>query len=218
MSNEIKPTQSADITIASQPSPPMTFNQSGKNGTQIGHADMVKNEFNINVVDSTAIMPNGTVRRKTTQLSKEYYSLFVVGYDIAFESAEGSFLVTSDRVLEQGYTEQAIRDRFAYLTEDDREAIKSYPALFMSENKQYGKADPEQVAYWGRVTDVSPHGKDTKIKYRIIKEIPQQRLNELLTELCLHGANCFNELNRTHWAIKRVNLIEELQDAQIDIY
>ena len=91
----------------------------------------------------------------------------------------------ADRVLELGYTDKEIRDAFIYMTETDRETIKTYPALFMSENHDYGRTDEGQMAYWGRVTAISPHGKDTKIRYRFIKEIPQQKLNGLLEELCL---------------------------------
>ncbi len=218
MSNEIKPAQSTDIAIGGQPSVPMSFTQTGNNGTQIGHAETVNNEINVSVFDSSTIKPDGTIQRTSTKLSSEYYSLFVLGSAEPFEGVEGSFLVRGDRVLERGYTDKEIRDAFIYMTEADSEIIKSYPALFMTENRDYGKTDEGQMAYWGRVTSISPHGQDTKIKYRFIKEIPQQKLNGLLEELCLSGANCFNELNRTHWAIKRVNLFEELTDAHIDLF
>jgi hypothetical protein len=43
-------------------------------------------------------------------------------------------------------------------------------------------------------------------------------LNELLTELNLGGAKQFNELNRTHWAVKRVDLLDELSSAHIALF
>ena len=218
MSNEIKPIQPADIALNGQSPVPMSFTQTGNNGTQIGRAETVNNEIHVSVYDTSTIKPDGTIQRTSTQLSSEYYSLFVLGTGEPFEGIEGSFIVRGDRVLERGYTDEEIRDAFIYLTDADRETIKSYPALFMSENHDYGRTDEGQMAYWGRVTAISPHGKDTKIRYRFIKEIPQQKLNGLLEELCLLGANCFNELNRTHWAIKRVNLFEELTDAHIDLF
>ena len=39
----------------------------------------------------------------------------------------------------------------------------------------------------------------------------------LLEELGLWGNRNFNELNRTHWAIKRVDLIQELYEAGIQV-
>lgn len=217
MSNEIKPIQPSDIALSGQSPVPVSFTQTGNNGTQIGHAETVNNVIQVSL-DTSTLRPDGTIQRTSTQLSSEYYSLFVLGTAEPFEGVDGSFIVRADRVLELGYTDKEIRDAFIYMTETDRETIKTYPALFMSENHDYGRTDEGQMAYWGRVTAISPHGKDTKIRYRFIKEIPQQKLNGLLEELCLLGANCFNELNRTHWAIKRVNLFEELTDAHIDLF
>lgn len=53
------------------------------------------------------------------------------------------------------------------------------------------------------------------VVYKI--DIPQQRLNECLEELGLVGDNRFNELNRTHWSIKRCDLIQELLEAGVQI-
>lgn len=217
MSNEIKPVQSENLTVA-KPSgqSPLTFTQTGDNGTQIGHADTVK--FNVSMnIEAGTLSPDGKIVRTSNSLSREYYNLFVVGPGIQFDCLEGSFLMMSQRALES--TDKDIRDRFMYLTDENREEIKSFPSLFMAENEEYGKANPNQVAYLGRVLEIRPHGdKNFKIKYRFQKDIPQQRFNELLEELCLGGAKCFNELNRTHWAIKRVDLLDELTSAKIDLF
>ena len=54
------------------------------------------------------------------------------------------------------------------------------------------------------MSDYKIYENDVKVfwcGYRL--DIPQIRLNELLEELQLIGDNRFNEMNRTHWAIKR---------------
>ena len=56
-----------------------------------------------------------------------------------------------------------------------------------------------------------------KIYYTIITAIPQQILNEQCFELGICGTRSFNELNRTHWALKQINLIEALQKAGVQI-
>lgn len=118
-----------------------------------------------------------------------------------------------------GYDEQSpLCLDFMYMTDDDCDIIMSFPALFMTENHDYGKTDESHMAYWGRVTGISHHGHDTKIKYRIYRSIPQQTINSLADRLCIHGTSCFNELNRTHWAIKRVNLLEEFAEAHIEYF
>ena len=118
MSNEIKPIQPADIALSGQSPAPMSFTQTGNNGTQIGRAETVNNEIHVSVYDTSTIKPDGTIQRTSTQLSSEYYSLFVLGTGEPFE-IEGS-LCTGDRVL-KGYTDEEIRDAFIYLTDADRE-------------------------------------------------------------------------------------------------
>ena len=217
MDNRLKPI-STEVFAISNPAAcaPLTFTQTGDNATQVGHADTVNAYLNVNVVAPT-ILPDGTIARTGSALSREYYNVFVVGCGGRFEEVAGSFLVMSRRAME--YTDKDIRDRLIYLTETDRAEIQTFPSLFMYENADYGKAAPDQVAYFGRVTEIRPHGSDhIKVKYHLIKDIPQQRLNELLTELSLGGAKQFNELNRTHWAVKRVDLLDELSSAHIALF
>lgn len=217
MANEIKPLSPTDVTVGNTSgSNPLSFTQTGDNGTQIGHADTVKLNVNMNIEAGT-LSPDGKIVRTSNSLSREYYNLFVIGAGIQFDSLEGAFLMMSQRALE--YTDKDIRDRLLYLTEENREEIKSFPSLFLAENEEYGKAGDTQVAYLGRVLEIRPHSnKNIKVKYRFQKDIPQQRLNELLDELGLGGAKCSNELNRTHWAVKRVDLLDELTSARIDLF
>ena len=96
--------------------------------------------------------------------------------------------------------------------------MKRYPAIFADENHSYGKTDDAQDAYFGFVKDVKIQDNGIKIYYTIITAIPQQILNEHCFELGIGGARSFNELNRTHWALKQINLIEALQKAGVQIF
>jgi hypothetical protein len=40
--------------------------------------------------------------------------------------------------------------------------------------------------------------------------IKQQRLNEITSKLRIEAASGFNEFDRVHWSIKRLDLIEKL--------
>lgn len=215
MSNKIKPVPTDAVAVANPANSPSTFTQTGDNNTQIGHADTVNTYMSVNLV-APAMQPDGTITRSSSTLSREFYNLFVIGSGEHFESLDGSFLVMSKRAME--YTDKDIHDRLIYLTEADRAEIQTYPSLFMAENADYGKAGPDQIAYFGRAIEIRPHGdQHIKVKYHFIKDIPQQRMNELLTELNIAGSTRFNELNHTHWAIKRVDLLDKLSTAHIDI-
>ena len=216
MADEIRPVSNESVAVGKLAAgTALSFMQTGDNGTQIGHVDTVNAYTTMSVV-TPAIAPDGTIIRTGSALSHEYYNLFVIGCGGRFEEVAGNFLIMSQRALE--YTDKDIRDRLIYLTDADRAEIQTYPSLFMYENADYGKASPDQVAYFGRVTEIRPHGSDhIKVKYHLLKDIPQQTLNELLTELGLGGVKRFNELNRTHWAVKRVDLLDELSSAHIGL-
>ena len=98
------------------------------------------------------------------------------------------------------------------------EILKTYPALIMNENESYGRASEEQFAYLAVVTNIRNGVRGLRIEYAPFSQIPQQRINELLEELDLLGSKTFNELNRTHWAVKNVNLIHELTNAKIGVF
>ncbi|MHB1153720.1 MAG: hypothetical protein ACYC00_15565, partial [Eubacteriales bacterium] len=97
------------------------------------------------------------------------------------------------------------------------EFIKTLPTIFASENTRYGRSDDTQQAFFGMVTDVRVQDNGVKIYYQTLNAIPQKRLNELTNELAIVNRP-FNELDRTHWTIKRVDLVEELRDAGITVY
>ena len=65
--------------------------------------------------------------------------------------------------------------------------------------------------------DVKIQDNGIKIYYTVITAIQQQILNEQCSEFGICGARSFNELNRTHWALKQINLIEALQKAGVQI-
>ena len=110
------------------------------------------------------------------------------------------------------------KQRFDALTPEMIEEIKTLPSLFLAENRPYGKADDDQRVIYGFVSDLKIYENDVKIYFCGYKtDIVQQRLNELLDELGLIGNNAFNELNRTHWSIKRVDLIQELYEANLPV-
>lgn len=148
------------------------------------------------------------------RINREYYNIFVIGTE---EYGRPYFKVPRDRALSVCMSEKT-KEKFSGMTKEDKQQIIMMPSLFMAENHQYGNADDGQKVIYGFVSDYKIYENDVKVYwcgYRL--DIPQIRLNELLEELQLIGDNRFNEMNRTHWAIKRCDLIQELQEAGIEI-
>lgn len=148
------------------------------------------------------------------RVDREYYNLFVLGTE---EFDKGYFKIPRTRALCEYMTEET-KQLFSVMTVPVMERIKTLPSLFMQENQQYGAAGVDQQAIYGFVSDIKIYDDSIKIYftgYRV--DIPQQRLNELNEELAISAHKAYSELNRTHWAIKRVDLITELSEAGIQV-
>ena len=107
--------------------------------------------------------------------------------------------------------------KFADLTSEVIEQIKTFPSLFMYENTEYGgRTSPDQKAYFGFVTDLRVQENGLiKVRFRRDADINQQQINDIAHLLDIHEGSGIMELNQTHWTIKNVDLIEELTEAEL---
>jgi hypothetical protein len=171
-----------------------------------------------NIGSPMLVMPSplsttGNMANTMFALNTDYYNLFVIGTETF---SDGHFIVPKDRALTESMTKET-KAQFSALTDEAITRIKTFPSLFASENHYYGKTDDDHQTVFGIVTEVRIQDNGIKIRYQPLWQIPQQRLNEISFKIAIESASSFNELNRTHWAIKRLNLIEELKAAGISV-
>lgn len=227
MSDELKIATQGTPAVAdgsTSPAAPNTynFNQSGE-GTNIGVAQNVSsNTINL-ILPATngygTTQPEAMLRQK---INMDYYSLFVINGE---SYSNPYFTVDTSRALTVKYgTTQHIHERLAEFDDTAIAELKSYPAVFATENYRYSPPlvpTGEQYAFFGFVTDVKPlqNGKIKVFFQRIpMCNIPQNLLNQMLTELDIQGNNKINELDKTHWSVKNVNLIEEMKLKGISLF
>lgn len=141
-----------------------------------------------------------------------YYSLFVIANE---KYNQPYILLDLDRALITAYgTNEVIHNRLASFSEEAIQEIKTYPAVFAGENYRYCHPDEPnpgpQYAFYGFVTDVKvqDNGK-VRVYYQIMPmcSIPQDLLNAMI-----------QELDKTHWSIKNINLIEEMRLKGISLF
>lgn len=184
---------------------------SGDNNNFVAHAEKVENNISIMLSDPRSRRGENSTR---VTLNTDFYHLFVIADE---EFVDTYFSVPKDRALTES-TNDELKRKYATLSSEAIEELKRYPAIFAGENHSYGKTDDEQNAYLGFITDIKIQDNGIKIYYRIFTAISQQMLNEQGFEFGICGAKSFNELNRTHWALKQINLKEALQKAGIQIF
>lgn len=162
-------------------------------------------------------------------INRQYYNLFVVQSREQFNEKNGFLELDYYRLL-KGNMEITAEERFKKLLQGNFEellkSIKVLPSLFMLENKYKNppKADDDQFAIFGYVKDIelyrSGYSMYAKVRFSKIRcDIKQQLLNEHAEDFDLLWKNTdkINDLNQTHWSIKKRDLIEELRKIGIDV-
>lgn len=215
MGKDLQAAASGNLPQISQPKP-VELTQTGDNNTQIAYVQNYDGTSVTNVI-VTGRHPGEVPAPVQGGLNREYYNLFVMGGETFTAFSVGHFIVQKDRALTENVSPN-IESTVNSLHAEAIEFIKTLPSIFAIENTHYGRSDETQQAFFGMVTDVRVQDNGIKIYYQTLNAILQKRLNELMRELAIEGRPTFNELDRTHWTIKRVNLIEELRDAGITVY
>lgn len=191
------------------------LNQYGNASTQIAYVQHYDATTNQTVLIMHGTQPaGGTVIGQGVTFNYDCFNFFVLGT----EQYDGStFMVPKNRALTES-TSDEMKALCAVLTPEAIEIVKTFPALFCSENHYFTKTDPDHMAYYGYVTDIKVQDNGIKIYFTKLNTLPQQVLIDLAADLCIGGAKDYNELSRTHWAIKRVNLMEVLEKAGYRVF
>lgn len=87
-----------------------------------------------------------------------------------------------------------------------------YPALVLPEAEGlYANVSEEQEGYLGVITNIRVQENGVKIHWKKIRNIPMKKIVSMSFELSLMDMErAVLEINHTHWAVKQINLIEEL--------
>jgi len=128
------------------------------------------------------------------------YNLFVSADENSWDGTP--FQMGLSRCISE-YTDREIVNKYQDLTEEIIQEIKRFPCLFAYESTC------EKSPKFGLIRNVIKRKNLVSIEYDIIELetfLTYQDLDELSFRLDITGW----ELNRTHWAIKNINLSEEL--------
>jgi hypothetical protein len=134
------------------------------------------------------------------------YNLLMSGMENTWE--DPTWVLSYDRFLE--YTHPDIYAAFTPINDQVVSRLKSFPALFCYERYI------DSPAKVGQITAIERRSRELKITYSVNHEIPfipKSQLFDMFPDLDV-DPNGF-EVNRTHWALKEVNLINVLRTKGI---
>ena len=155
--------------------------------------------YNIEQANNVNNIVNYTPARKILS-PNEYYNLFII-YGEQYE--RDSFTIENGRIFE--YTNTAISQKFNQFTLEEIDEIMSLPTLFLPE---YSDSNQEiKTGFFGRLVDIDKRGGDTKFEFHKEYEVDLNSVVLHQSELKIEDW----ELSRTHWAIKRANLMNVLE-------
>jgi hypothetical protein len=133
------------------------------------------------------------------------YNLIVSANEEAWNG--DPFFIEYDRFLE--YTNTDILKKYKSLNNDIINEIKRFPCIFAYET--FCGKNPK----FGQIKDLTFRQKEIRIIYEVIKLNKSLKLKDFIRlNFELDISNW--ELNRTHWAIKDVNLSRELHQLKIE--
>ncbi len=116
------------------------------------------------------------------------------------------FVVPLSRCVRE-YTDTEITEKFGSLDKDAMAALQRLPCIFAYES------DSAKPPKFGVITDIVNRKGNVRVRYRVIDVDPflsADDLQALSFDLDIGGW----EMNRTHWAVKDVNLPKELHTAR----
>lgn len=194
----------------------ISFISSGEAGIQTGTIENMNVSIqNISVVPPL-ITPQLKAQPKRVAADRSHYNLFVTSGVDWLKPDEAVFKVEHDRVLSE-YMENSIKAEFSTLSDEATARIRLFPSIFANENNAFGHTDENQILAFGFVKQLKVRRNGVMIYPDVRCYLPQQRLNEALFELDISGTDSFNEFNRMHWSIKKIDLIDELQELGFNL-
>ena len=188
---------------------PVALTQTGNSNTQIAYVQNYDGSTQTVFIMQGAQPTGGVVIGQGVTFNYDCFNFFVIGTE---EYKEPFFMVPKDRALTESTSEE-MQELCAALTPEAIAIVKTFPALFCSENHHFTVTDPDHMAHYGYITDIKVQDNGIKVYYTKLNSLPQDVLIDLSEELCIGRAKSYTELCRTHWAIKRINLVEILEKA-----
>lgn len=182
--------------------------QSGGEGKQFGYVQKYESTKNTTVlmIPGNEADDDDDTPDEEIEVDFSCYNLFV----ITDEQFRGKyFVVPKDKAISESTPPDLME--LADLTPDKIAIVKKFPAIFANQNHSFAKTDDTHRAFFGIIRDVKIKEEGIWIYFHKMRKVKQQVFNEHAADFGIEGTEFKNELDCTHWSIKRINILEALE-------
>jgi hypothetical protein len=165
---------------------------------------------------STPLEVNILSLTKLPPLSTEYYNLFIAdGLKPTKDTLE--FSIPVDMALTK-YISGNIREKYATLSSKALEDIYNFPSLFLSRTPIGNPPTTSRIAYIGFIEHINISDRtQIMVTAHASYQIYQRTIDEDLAAYAIAASNIYNELYKTHWTIKKLDLLKVLRAHNVNI-
>lgn len=182
--------------------------QSGGEGKQFGYVQKYESTKNTTVlmIPGNEADDDDDTPDEEIEVDFSCYNLFV----ITDEQFRGKyFVVPKDKAISESTPPDLME--LADLTPNKIAIVKKFPAIFANQNHSFAKTDDTHRAFFGIIRDVKIKEEGIWIYFHKMRKVKQQVFNEHAADFGIEGTEFKNELDCTHWSIKRINILEALE-------
>lgn len=146
------------------------------------------------------------------KMNTAFYNLFVVSNEAV--SQTGFYILKKDALQD---TDDDIVEHLIEFSEAEVAAVRSFPTVVATQNHQCGSTDAAHLATYGFINSIQMKGNTIQFGFTKLQDISQCLLIEEADTLGIGKASAYNEFDRPHWAVKRINIVEALRGRGVQL-
>ena len=209
MNNKLQPVPPNDIQLTGTSN---TNNFNAPIDTFVAHTETVQN----NIFIGGQSLPTDTPPQSygaPLKMDMRFYNLFVVTSE-AFRSGN-CFCIPKELALQD--TDDDVAAALTMLGAQELISIRSFPTIVATKNHACGSTSSWHLASYGFLNYIEVSDSTIQFYFSKLNDIPQQTLITNADRFCIGRAPAFNEFDRPHWSVKRLNIVEALRSAGVTV-
>ena len=183
----------------------------GQIGSFVAHADTQQTNYffgGLSLPSNAETLDFGA----PPQMDFNFYNLFV----ITSEYINGqTFSVPKELALQD--TDGDVIAALTRLDKNEINAVRCFPTIVVEKNKCSGSTGEGQTARYGFLNGVVVQADSIQFSFVKLQDIKQSLLLSHARDFGIGKASAYNEFDRPHWAVKKINIVETLKAYDIKV-